>query len=94
MGVTAFGYLGIGVSDLERWREFATTGVLGLEETEVAEDGTVYLRMDEYHHRFALHPTGENDLVYMGFEVPGEQAFEEMAQKKMQDRPKHQFLQI
>ena len=81
MGVTAFGYLGIGVSDMERWREFATTGVLGLEETEVAQDGTVYLRMDEYHHRFALHPTGENDLVYMGFEVPGEQAFEEMAQK-------------
>lgn len=80
MAVSAFGYLGIGVSDMDRWREFATTGVLGLEETEVADDGTVYLRMDEYHHRFSLHPTGENDLVYIGLEVTGIQEFEEMAE--------------
>ena len=80
MAVTAFGYLGIGVSDMDRWREFATTGVLGLEETEVGADGTVYLRMDEYHHRFALHPTGENDLVYIGLEVTGVHEFEEMAE--------------
>ena len=81
MAVSAFGYLGIGVSDMERWREFATTGVLGMEETETAPDGTVYMRIDEYHHRFAFHPTGEDDLVYIGWEVPTAQALEETADK-------------
>ena len=79
MGISAFGYLGIGVSDIERWRAFATEDVLGFEEVERAEDGTVYYRIDEYHHRFALHPTGENDAVYIGWEVPTRQDLDEIA---------------
>ena len=78
MGISGLGYLGIGVSDLERWRRFATDGVLGFEEMETAPDGTVYYRIDEYHHRFALRPSGENDAIYVGWEVPGAEALEEL----------------
>ena len=81
MGISGFGYLGIGVSDMERWRAFATDGVLGFEEIEVGDDGTAYYRIDEYHHRFALHPTGEDDAVYIGWEVPTRQDLDEVASR-------------
>ena len=40
------------------WKAFATD-ILGMQIIERADDGTVYLRMDENHHRIALHPSGE-----------------------------------
>jgi biphenyl-2,3-diol 1,2-dioxygenase len=35
--------------------------------------------MDEYHHRFILHPTGKNDLAYLGWEVATEGAMNQVA---------------
>ena len=61
--VTQLGYLGIGVSDLARWEHFAT-GVLGLEINGADADGSTFLRMDEYHHRFILQPGGADDLTF------------------------------
>ena len=63
MVVSQLGYIGIGVSDVDKWEEFAQE-VLGMEVSDRAEDGTVYLRMDELHHRFALYPTGLDDVVH------------------------------
>jgi 2,3-dihydroxybiphenyl 1,2-dioxygenase len=80
MGISGLGYIGLGVSDIDRWRAFATTGVLGLQESEEGLDGTVYLRMDEHHHRFAITPTGEDDVVFVGWEVPTAEALDEMAE--------------
>jgi 2,3-dihydroxybiphenyl 1,2-dioxygenase len=68
VSVRALGYLGIEVSDLDRWAEFAT-GVLGLEIAARDPDGTIYLQMDDRHHRFALHPGPADDLAYNGWEV-------------------------
>ncbi len=73
VSVTQLGYLGISVSDLETWERFATQ-VLGLGVNEREEDGSLFLRMDEYHHRFILHPTGSDDLAYIGWEVTNEEA--------------------
>ena len=61
MAVSQLAYVGIGVSDMMRWKAFASD-VLGLQVVEGEPDGTVFLRMDEYHHRLALHPTGEDDV--------------------------------
>ena len=61
--VTQLGYLGIGVSDLARWEHFATD-VLGLEANGSGADGSMFLRMDEYHHRFILQPKGADDLAF------------------------------
>ena len=80
MGISGLGYIGIGVSDIAHWRTFATTGVLGLQESEDGPDGTVYLRMDEHHHRLVLTPTGEDDVVFVGWEVPTSEALDEMAE--------------
>lgn len=68
-------YVGIGVSDVARWRTFATD-VLGMQVTDGGADGAVYLRMDEYHHRIALHPSGEDDVLYIGVQAPTHRDFE------------------
>ena len=70
--VTQLGYLGLGVSNVDKWEHFATQ-VLGLQANGRDNDGTLFLRMDEYHHRFNLHPDGNDDLAYIGWEVADEQ---------------------
>jgi 2,3-dihydroxybiphenyl 1,2-dioxygenase len=37
------------------------------------------LQNDEYHHRFLVHPSGKDDLAYIGWEVTGEHELHEMA---------------
>lgn len=75
--VTQFGYLGLSVSDINAWERFATQ-TLGLQISGRKDDGTLLLRNDEYHHRF-VHPTGKDDLAYIGWEVTGEHELHEMA---------------
>ena len=67
---TQLGYLGLGVNDLDAWELFASE-ILGLEILPREEDGTLLLRMDENHHRFALEPDVRNDLLRIGWELPG-----------------------
>ena len=76
MAVSQLAYLGIGVSDMGAWKSFATD-ILGMQITERADDGTVYLRMDENHHRIALHPSGEDDVLYIGLQAATTGSFEE-----------------
>jgi biphenyl-2,3-diol 1,2-dioxygenase len=78
--ITQLGYLGLSVSDTAQWEEFAAT-VLGLQPNGREPDGSLFLRMDEYHHRFILHPTGKNDLAYIGWEVATEGAMNEVAEQ-------------
>ena len=75
MMVSQLAYVGIGVTEVARWQTFASE-VLGLEVVK-GDDDTVYLRMDEYHHRIALHPTGEDDLLYIGLQAPTHTAYEQ-----------------
>lgn len=43
----------------------------------VAEDGSVYLKMDDYQWRVAVHPHESNHgLHYLGFETAGEREFD------------------
>jgi biphenyl-2,3-diol 1,2-dioxygenase len=78
--ITRLGYLGLSVSDIAQWEQFAGD-VLGLEPNGREPDGSLFLRMDEYHHRFILHPTGKNDLAYIGWEVATERAMNEVAEQ-------------
>ncbi len=71
--VSQLGYMGIGVSDLAAWERFATE-IVGLAVAGRGNDGSLFLRMDEYHHRLAVHPGGSDDLAYIGWEVPDSQA--------------------
>jgi len=76
--VTQLGYLGLSVSDINVWERFATQ-TLGLQVAEKEPDGSLLLRSDDYHHRFLVHPTGHDDLAYIGWEVTDEQALKAMA---------------
>lgn len=80
MSVTQLGYLGIGVSDVSAWEDYATN-VLGLQVSGREEDGSLRLRMDLYQYRFILHPSGEDDLLFAGWEVKDEAALNDMAKR-------------
>src|SRR5215475_9676646 len=78
--VTQLGYLGLSVSDIGAWEQFATQ-TLGLQISGRRDDGTLLLRNDDYHHRFLVHPTGKDDLDYIGWEVSDEHALRAMAEQ-------------
>lgn len=75
MAVNQLGYLGFGVSDMSKWEDYATR-VLGLEISDRGDDGTVYLRMDEHHHRISLHEDPVDDLTYVGWQAANREEFE------------------
>lgn len=76
MAVSQLSYVGVGVSDTAAWERFATD-VLGMQVGEKTDAGIVYLRMDEYHHRVVLHPTGEDDVIYVGLQASTRAEYEE-----------------
>jgi 2,3-dihydroxybiphenyl 1,2-dioxygenase len=78
--VSQLGYMGIGVSDAPSWERFATE-VVGLEIAERGGDGTLFLRMDDYHHRITIHPGGKDDVARVGWEVPDAQTMHAIAQQ-------------
>ena len=76
--VTQLGYVGISASDMDQWEKYATE-TLGLQLESKDEDGTLYLRMDEYQYRFAIHPTGKDDVDYVGWQASSEQQMHQIA---------------
>src|SRR5258708_28634201 len=75
--VTELGYMGIGVKNLEEWKNFATS-IVGMELADDGEPDRCYLRMDYQHHRIVLHADGSDDLAYLGFRVAGADEFSAM----------------
>ena len=78
--VSQLGYLGIDVRDVPAWQRFAAN-VLGLQSKGTDPDGTLFLRMDENHHRFALHPGGSDDLAYVGWETKDADSLRAIAER-------------
>ena len=78
--VTELGYLGLSISNIEKWKAFAC-GIVGMEFVDEGEGDRFYLRMDEWHHRITLHVDGGDDLAYMGFRVAGPNELSTMAEK-------------
>lgn len=76
--VTQLGYVGISASDMDQWEKYATE-TLGLQISWRDDDGTMYLRMDEYQYRFAIHPTGKDDVDYVGWQASSEQQMHQIA---------------
>jgi 2,3-dihydroxybiphenyl 1,2-dioxygenase len=80
MSVRALAYIGIGVGDITSWETFAT-GILGMQLGSRGDDGTLFMRMDERHHRIAVHPGGNDDIAYLGWEVDDEAALQALGEK-------------
>ena len=77
MSVSCLGYVGFKAADLEAWTRFATD-VLGLMPTD-APEGALRFRTDAQSWRVSVEPGAENDIEFVGFEVPGPEALTEMA---------------
>ncbi len=79
MQLRGLGYVGIEAPDPKGWLEFGTE-VCGLAPANsmpggargaVAENGSVYLKMDDRQWRVAVHPAESAGIAYLGFEVAG-----------------------
>lgn len=75
--VTELGYMGIGVTNVDEWKNFATQ-IVGMEFADEKEGDRCYLRMDYWHHRLVVHANGSDDLEYLGFRVAGPDEFQQM----------------
>ncbi len=75
--VTELGYMGLGVKNLDEWKNFATS-IVGMELEEGRTADRCFLRMDYWHHRIILHADGSDDLAYLGFRVAGAEEFHGM----------------
>jgi len=75
--IEALGYIGIEVSDLARWRHFATL-TLGLQAVDNPAGG-FDLRMDNYAVRVRVTEGPRDDLLFTGWEVRDGAALEQLA---------------
>ena len=71
-------YCGFGIVDPDAWRRFAVEG-LGLQ-CSMSGD-VIYLRMDDRPWRFSLHATGEDDLIFVGFEMGGGNTLQDFVER-------------
>src|SRR6266436_2072754 len=72
--ITEIGYMGVGVKNLEEWKNFATS-IVGMALVDDGESDRCYLRMDSQHHRIVLHADRSDDLSDLGFRVAGAEEF-------------------
>lgn len=77
---TQLGYLGLGVSNLDAWRRFATT-ILGLEVFPPEPDGSMLARMDDHQYRFVITRDAADDLNLIGWEMRDERALSGLAER-------------
>ena len=75
--VEQLGYIGFGVSDPDAWADFLT-GTLGCQAGHTSADGTRHFRLDHHLSRIQVRPTGEGDLVALGWLVSGRSELAEL----------------
>ena len=79
MSISQLGYIGIATSDIPAWLDTAST-IIGLQVREDrGENGEYFFRMDDMHHRFAVHEGEANDVLYAGWQVETEGRLDQLA---------------
>jgi biphenyl-2,3-diol 1,2-dioxygenase len=77
-GVSQLGYIGVNATDVPGWASFMQE-VTGMQVSDKADDGSTYLRMDDRQYRFLIHPSEQNDVAYIGWQVADEAALDGIA---------------
>jgi len=80
MSIRALGYVALGVRDIASCEAYVTT-ILGMQIASRGPDGSLYVRMDDRHHRIIVHPDGTDDVAYLGWELGNEQALHALAEQ-------------
>lgn len=76
-GVTELGYVRFGVSNLDEWRTYLTR-LLGVELRDDIDDGKIWARLDNWHHRLTFEENPVDDVIAMGLRVAGPEEFRSM----------------
>lgn len=78
--VDELAYIGISANDVDGWSTYARE-VLGHEVAADSDSSNLYLRMDERHHRFIVHPAENEpeDVSYVGWQVRNADAVDAIA---------------
>jgi extradiol dioxygenase len=74
MEIRTLGYLGFCSPNYEEWLTFGPE-VFAFGLGPRGADGAIRLRMDDRHHRIAIHPGEHHDVLYMGWELRNRLAF-------------------
>lgn len=76
--INQLSYVAGTTSDLPAWKQYATE-VLGLEIVGDGDDRLLYVRADDRHHRLAMRSGHDEDVAYVGWEVPSRSALDAAA---------------
>ena len=79
MTVHTLGYLGINATDLDEWRRYA--GKMIAAQQIDAGDDLLYLRLDDKHHRIAIHRAEQPGGRYYGWDVGNQRELRELEQR-------------
>jgi 3,4-dihydroxy-9,10-secoandrosta-1,3,5(10)-triene-9,17-dione 4,5-dioxygenase len=71
--IAGLGYVVIGALDIERWRRFGVD-MLGMMAID-GPDGALYLKMDDYHHRYLIVPHSSDVFLASGWQVADQAAY-------------------
>lgn len=74
MDIVGLGYLGLESRNIDEWRTYAPD-VLGMA-VRPSEGDALLLRMDDRHHRIAIHPGYRERVTYLGWELLNRPAWE------------------
>ncbi len=66
--VSQLSYVTGTTTDLDGWRSY-TTEVLGMQVADDSDNGLLYVRADDRHHRIAVRAGDNDDVAYVGWEV-------------------------
>jgi extradiol dioxygenase len=76
MHISSLGYVGVRAARAKDFEWFGPE-ILGTPLWSEPQDGIVYLRLDERAYRIAIHPGEQDQLLYVGWEVPGAAALDD-----------------
>jgi len=76
MKIHSLGYIGVNCTDPSRWAHYGTQ-VLGMMDVshQLADDDSVYLKMDDRPWRIVIHPSDTDCYAFSGWEVAGPDDF-------------------
>lgn len=80
MKVSSLGYIGIESKDIESWRDFATN-ILGMMVNTKADDGNLYLQMDERPFRIVVIPGDTDRFLFSGWEYHDKGSYDNVLMK-------------
>lgn len=79
MEIKALGYLGIGSSRAEEWRDLATK-LLGMQQVDMG-GGSMSFRMDDRKQRLVIDPNAPEPLSFIGWEVSSNEDLNSLADR-------------